>query len=106
MSIQDDRTATLQLKLPHPNNLLVDDVARLRDALGVIDAAFGDRPNAAAITAQIQQAVADLVDAAPVTLDTLNEIAAALLDDPGVIVNLTAEVDRLANSRSVSFFLS
>jgi hypothetical protein len=35
-------------------------------------------------------AVAALVDAAPATLDTLNELAAALGDDPGVITNLTA----------------
>lgn len=35
-------------------------------------------------------AVAALVDAAPATLDTLNELAAALGDDPDVITNLTA----------------
>jgi hypothetical protein len=35
-------------------------------------------------------AVAALVDSAPATLDTLNELAAALGDDPDVITNLTA----------------
>ncbi len=35
-------------------------------------------------------AVAALVDAAPATLDTLNELAAALGDDPDVITNLTS----------------
>lgn len=35
-------------------------------------------------------AVAALVDAAPATLDTLNELAAALGDDPNVITNLTS----------------
>lgn len=35
-------------------------------------------------------AVAALVDAAPATLDTLNELAAALGDDPDIITNLTA----------------
>lgn len=43
--------------------------------------------NAASYT---DSAVAALVDSAPATLDTLNELAAALGDDPDVITNLTA----------------
>tara|TARA_B110000977_G_scaffold198152_1_gene282361 strand:+ start:2388 stop:4772 length:2385 start_codon:yes stop_codon:yes gene_type:complete len=43
--------------------------------------------NAASYT---DSAVAALVDSAPGTLDTLNELAAALQDDPDVITNLTA----------------
>lgn len=50
--------------------------------------------------AQIQAAVtAAIVDSAPGTLDTLNEIAAAIGDDPNFAATLTA----LANSRARTF---
>lgn len=35
----NDRTPALNLALPHPQNLLQDDVLRLRDALGAVDGA-------------------------------------------------------------------
>ena len=44
------------------------------------------------VTDRIATAVSDLVDSAPATLDTLNELAAALNDNPDVITNLTTEV--------------
>lgn len=81
MSTQDDRTATLQLKKPHPTNLLADDVGRLRDALDAIDAALAGRPAAASVTNEIQAAIQALIGGAPGALDTLNELAAALNDD-------------------------
>jgi hypothetical protein len=44
----------------------------------------------AAAESYTDNAVAALVDSAPATLDTLNELAAALGDDPNVITNLTS----------------
>lgn len=96
MSIQDDRTTTLQLQKPHPTNLLADDVQRLRSALDVIDAALAARPVAASVTAEIQQAITDLIGGAPGALDTLNELAAALGDDAnfaGTVANSLADLD-------------
>lgn len=42
--------------------------------------------------ARINAAVAALVDSAPGTLDTLNELAAALGDDPNAVATLTTEL--------------
>ena len=41
------------------------------------------------ITADIAAAVASLIDAAPTTLDTLNELAASLADDPNFATTVT-----------------
>jgi len=54
---------------------------------GTVDGTGGNT-----ITDRIASAVADLVDSAPATLDTLNELAAALGDNPDVITNLTTEI--------------
>lgn len=40
--MRDDRTPGLALELPHPDNLLQDDVLRLRAALAAVDGACGD----------------------------------------------------------------
>lgn len=48
--------------------------------------------------AMIQQAIDALVDASPGTLDTLNEIAAALGDDPNFAATMTAALAAKANS--------
>lgn len=45
-----------------------------------------------ATTAFVQAAVSALIDAAPGTLDTLNEIAAALGDDPNFAATITTEL--------------
>lgn len=45
-----------------------------------------------ATTAYVRTAIADLVDTAPGTLDTLNEIAAALGDDPNFAATITNEL--------------
>ena len=44
------------------------------------------------VTDRIASAVAALVDSAPATLDTLNELAAALQDNPAVITDLTTQI--------------
>ena len=48
----DDRTSHLNLPLPHAENLLIDDVPRLRSALSGLDAAI------AAQTASVDAAIA------------------------------------------------
>jgi len=51
------------------------------------------------ITDRIATAVADLVDSAPATLDTLNELAAALNDNPDIISDLTTSIgEKVAKS--------
>lgn len=67
---------------------------------GVISADVLDAPTVNGMTAaQIQAAVvAAIVDGAPGTLDTLNEIAAALGDNPAVINDLLAAVALRARS--------
>lgn len=44
------------------------------------------------VTGQINTAVAALVDTAPSTLDTLNELAAALGDDPNFATSITTQI--------------
>jgi len=56
------------------------------------------------IQAQINAAVSALVDGAPGALDTLNEIAAALNDNPSVIQNIiNAQAKRVAVDQVQSF---
>jgi len=51
------------------------------------------------ITDRIATAIADLVDSAPATLDTLNELAAALDDNPDIISDLTTSIgEKVAKS--------
>jgi hypothetical protein len=92
------------------SNTYADSLASNYDASGAADNALGDAKDytntvsntltTAIATAKSEaiseaesytdSAVAALVDAAPATLDTLNELAAALGDDPNVITNLTS----------------
>lgn len=48
-----------------------------------------DNSDKAASTAYVKQAVSDIVSSAPGTLDTLNELAAALGDDPNFATTMT-----------------
>ena len=52
----------------------------------------GDNSTKVATTAYVDTATAALVDSAPSTLDTLNELAAALGDDPNFATTLTSSV--------------
>lgn len=67
--------------LPHPTNLLADDVVRLRDALQAIDTDIAARPTSSTVQGLVDTAVAALVNGAPGALNTLDELAAALGDD-------------------------
>ena len=61
------------------------------DALGIDAATLGG--NAASyFTGYTDTAIANLVDTAPSTLDTLNELAAALGDDPNFATTITAQI--------------
>ena len=46
---------------------------------------------------QVNSAISALVDSAPETLDTLNELAAALGDDPNFATTITSQIARKAN---------
>lgn len=73
----DNRSSNQNYKLPNPQNLLADDAQRLIDAINAIDADVNDRYT----KAEVDQAIADLIDGSPETLNTLNEIAQAISDD-------------------------
>lgn len=98
-----ENTANRGYQLPHPSNLLADDVTRLRSALTAIDADVHARPTQTSVTAEISSAVNGLVDAAPGTLDTLNELAAALGDDANFASTVTNALAAKAPSESPTF---
>lgn len=60
----DDTTAHLNLALPHPDNLLSQDVVRLRSALTGVDAAFATQD------AEVAQALATALAQVDASLDT------------------------------------
>lgn len=69
----DDHTPVLNLPLPHPDHLLVDDVLRLREALVTVDAGFGaQRTEVQTALAATTTAVADALD--EVSTDVLRRI--------------------------------
>jgi hypothetical protein len=55
----------------------------------IIDRAAADASTLSSAEAYTDQKIADLVDAAPALLDTLNELAAALGDDPNFVTTVT-----------------
>ena len=56
----DDRTPYLDLPLPHPDNLLSEDVGRLRQAVITLDAGFQEQ--AATVAASLEQAHSEIQD--------------------------------------------
>lgn len=82
----DNRTTNLDLALPHQDNTLEDDVARLRSALIALDAAVFAKASPADIAAAINA----VLDGAPAALDTLNELAAALGDNADYAASITS----------------
>lgn len=64
--------------------------AYMRTALAAVDAAAARTVLGAASPADIAAAIAALVDTSPAALDTLNELAAALGDDPNFAATMTA----------------
>ena len=69
----DDHTPVLNLPLPHPAHMLVDDVLRLREALLTVDAGFGaQRTEVQTALAATATAVADALD--EISTDMLRRI--------------------------------
>jgi hypothetical protein len=128
----DDRTPNRDYRLPHKSNALSDDVARFRDALGRIDsdmatafselaararlaspalsgeptaptAASGNNTTRIATTAFVQAAVAGLIASAPATLNSLNELAEALGDDPNFATTMATALGLKAPLASPTF---
>lgn len=81
----DDRTTNRSYKLPNPANFLSDDVGRLRDALTAIDADVAARPT----QTQVDALITGLINGAPGALNTLQELAAALGNDPNFATTIT-----------------
>lgn len=66
-------------------------------------AAAGTNSTAVATTAYVDSAVSALVDAAPEALNTLNELAAALGDDPSFATSLSTSLgEKMAKSANLS----
>ena len=89
----DNRSTNQNYKLPNPQNLLVDDAQRLIEAIQAIDADVFDRYT----KAEVDQAIADLIDGSPDTLNTLNEIAAAIADDSNYFTTINNALATKAN---------
>lgn len=104
----DNRTPILDLRLPHPDNLLQEDVDRLILTLGMIDSLLAplaspaltgnptaptqsqaDNSTRIATTAYVKAAVAALINSAPGALDTLVELANALGNDANFATTVT-----------------
>ena len=66
-------------------------------------AAASDNSTKVATTAYVTTALANLVDSAPGTLNTLNELAAALGDDANFATTVTNSIATKANSNAPSF---
>lgn len=103
----DDRTTNLSLALPSPSNLMsTEDVPRLREAFTALDTIIHSLQLALAAKADssaIADAVSSLVNGAPGALDQLNELAAALGDDPNFSTTiLTALAGKLSNAPATS----
>ena len=112
-----ERTPVLNLPLPHPDHLLVDDVLRLREALTTLDGAVADKAAAsdvlsllgqeastretadqdqqqalASLQAAVQSALAGVLGQPPASLDTLEKLAAALGNDPAFSATVSAQL--------------
>lgn len=89
----DDRTTNRSYQLPNADNQLADDVARLRAALQSIDADIFARYTKAETDALIN----NLIAAAPGALNTLQELAAAMGNDPNFAATVTTLLGQKAN---------
>ena len=112
----DDRTDHLDLPLPHPEHLMIEDVLRLREALTTLDGAVADKAASdvlsllgqeastretadqdqqqalASLQAAVQSALAGVLGQPPASLDTLEKLAAALGNDPAFSATVSAQL--------------
>lgn len=118
---------------PHVDNKLNQDVARLVAAIDAIDAdinsiltaaltiagiktfsaspivptpAAADNSQKAASTAFVKTAIAALVNSSPATLDTLNELAAALGNDPNFAATMATALASKADAAATTTALA
>ena len=83
------------------NELLVGDLdGRLTDLDGRLTVLEGDY----ATQAYVDSAISGIVDGAPGVLDTLNEIAASLGDEPNFAFSINSRLDSKANIQDPIFF--
>ena len=70
----DDRTPYLDLPLPHPDNLLSEDVGRLRQAVVSLDTGFQEQASQVQTAMQhmSEEVVADLAETQRVVQDALS----------------------------------
>lgn len=93
----DDRTTNRSYQLPNASNTLTDDVARLRAALSAIDADIFARYT----KTEVNTLINNLIQGAPGALDTLNELAAAMGNDPNFAATVTNALALKANANIV-----
>lgn len=90
--------------VPAPVTTVSDgSVTAAKLASGAIEAKLGYTPVS---PTQLSTEVANLVDAAPSTLNTLNELAAALGDDPNYATTITTALGTKANTSSLGTLAS
>ena len=127
----DDRTDHLDLPLPHPEHLMIEDVLRLREALTTLDGAVADKAAAsdvlsllgqeastretadqdqqqalASLQAAVQSALAGVLGQPPVSLDTLEKLAAALGNDPAFSATVSAQLAGKVDIQTLDAMLS
>ena len=66
----------------------------------------GDNSNTLATTAYVDNAVSNIVNSAPETLDTLNELAAALGNDPNFATTIASDIGSKLDSNSSNYISS
>ena len=101
--------------LTDDDNLIPTDISQLGDATGVIPTDVSDLTDThniiltlpqiivgLATESYVDNAISDLVNAAPGTLDTLNELAAAIGDDPNYAATVSGLIGAKANAADLS----
>lgn len=88
----DNVTTNFSWQLPDASNPLSYDVSKIISSITAIDAAMAARSTTTAMNSAISTAIANLVASSPATLDTLNELAVALGDDPNFATTMTASL--------------
>jgi len=76
-------------------------VGAINEVKGIADAANATAISEAEVDTKISTALGTLIDSAPGTLDTLNELAAALGDDPNFAATITTSLGLKANAADV-----
>ncbi len=102
----NDQTEKLNLPLPHPQNSLVVDVERLRQALSMVDAAYSalnvtlsSKAEASGLTSLTNQ-LGTLKGSVPDALSTLQKLANAIGNDPNYAATQAQQITSLQNAQT------